>query len=324
MAVTVATGSLWQHRRVDLLGFGDGADSVPSLAPLPGGHSGETFLAESMGERSVVRIYAGRGAGRGANAAEVDAAVLRLVRGLLPVPEVLEVRRADPASGTPALLVTQWLPGARLDEVLPEVDDARAEATGRRLGEILARLAQMPTLRPGTFVDGELRIGPMPPGAEDLVTWVEAHLEGTALETWGTSDRERLADLADRAQGLLDLTDRSCLVHSDLNPKNVLVDPATGEVTGLVDWEFAHSGSPFADLGNLLRFERRPSFAEAVLSAYSDLVADAPEDLLERARAADLWALVDLASRPDENPVAARAHDRLLGIVRSGDLHATG
>ena len=36
----------------------------PGLTPLAGGFSGETFLAESVGERLVVRIYAGRGTRR--------------------------------------------------------------------------------------------------------------------------------------------------------------------------------------------------------------------------------------------------------------------
>lgn len=43
------------------------------LTPLDGGFSGETFLAEVAGERSVVRIYADRGARRGSQAPEVDA-----------------------------------------------------------------------------------------------------------------------------------------------------------------------------------------------------------------------------------------------------------
>ncbi len=110
-------------------------------------------------------------------------------------------------------------------------------------------------------------------------------------------------------------------MHSDFNAKNVLVDPSTGEVTGLLDWEFAHSGSPFADIGNLLRFDRRPVFERAVRATYSELVVDAPDDLLDRARAADLFAVVELASRAPQNPVATQAHDLLLGLARRGDLH---
>ena len=74
--------------------------------------------------------------------------------------------------------------------------------------------------------------------------------------------------MAAEAQALLDTVAGTCLVHSDLNPKNLLVDPGTLEVTGVVDWEFAHAGHPFTDLGNLLRFDRDPAFADAVLAAY--------------------------------------------------------
>ncbi|HEU4513783.1 MAG TPA: phosphotransferase [Nocardioidaceae bacterium] len=303
---------------MDGLGFEDGGGVLPELVPLAGGHSGETFLARSAGERSVVRIYAGRGATRGPNAAETDAAVLRLVRGLVPVPEVLEVRRADDSAGTPALLVTSWLEGTRLDEVLPSADDTLAETIGRNLGRILARLAQMPMLRAGMFLDGELRIGPWPAGADDLTEWVATYGRAGPLGEWNEDDRAALEALAEKAQEVVDRTDRACLVHSDFNPKNVLVDPSTGEVTGLLDWEFAHAGSPFTDLGNLLRFEHRPVFSGAVLSTYSDLVVDAPEDLLDRARAADLFALVELASRAEQTPVAIAAEDLLRTIVRHG------
>jgi aminoglycoside phosphotransferase (APT) family kinase protein len=290
------------------------------LVPLDGGHSGETFLAEAAGERTVVRIYARRGAERGPAAVEVDAAVLRLVRGLLPVPEVLELRRPDPATGSPALLVTSFLPGTRLELLLPALGQRRRRTVGHGLGVLLAQLAQMPMPRPGMFVDADLRTEPLPAG--DLVDWVGRHREGTALAAWGPEEYDGLLAVADRAQGLLDAVDRTCLVHSDLNPKNVLVDPSTGAVTGVLDWEFAHAGGPFTDLGNLLRFERDPALTEPVLDTYAERVPDAPANLLDLARAADLYALVELAGRRDENPVAARAHALLLRITRTGDLHA--
>ncbi len=295
----------------------------PRMVPLPGGHSGETFLAEMAGERSVVRIYAGRGASRGPDAVEVDAAVLRLVRGLLPVPEVLEVRREDGAAGSPALLVTSFLPGQPLAEVLPEAPEHLRRTIGEHLGVLLARLAQMPTLRPGEFLDRELRIGPLPPAAAGLPEWVEHHLDHPGLRDWEPADRAGLATVADTAQQLLDRVERSCLVHSDFNAKNLLVEPGTGRVSGVVDWEFAHSGMPVTDLGNLIRMERDPVLTGAVLGAYADRVPDAPADLLDLARAADLFALVELAARRDDNPAAERAHARLLAVARTGDVHAT-
>jgi aminoglycoside phosphotransferase (APT) family kinase protein len=305
-------GCACEHRRVDAFG----------LVPLEGGHSGETFLAEAAGERTVVRVYGPRSEHRGPQAPEVDAAVLHLVRGLVPVPDVLETRRADPASGTPGLLVTSFLPGSRLDVLLPRLDDEEKGRVGAGLGEVVARLAQMPLPRAGFFVDGDLSVAPLPDG--DLAAFVTERRQGTALEEWSEDLYDGLLAVADRAQRLLDRVRRTCLVHGDLNPKNVLVDPDSLEVTGLLDWEFAHAGWPVTDLGNLLRFERDASFAGAVLTTYRRRVVDAPDDVLDLARAADLYALVDLAARRADNPVAERAHAQLAAIAAGGDLDAVG
>jgi aminoglycoside phosphotransferase (APT) family kinase protein len=304
----------------------DGLDGVDELdrfrlVPLAGGYSGETFLGEAAGERTVVRIYGPRSeARRGPAAAEVDAAVLRLVRGLLPVPEVLEVRRANPTGGTPGLLVTSFLPGTRLDLLLPRLGADGRRTVGRAVGTVLARLAMMPVPRPGFFVDGDLRTAPMPGGG--LVAFVEAYRRDSALAQWPTPEYDALLAVADRAETLLDRLDRTCLVHSDLNPKNLLVDPGSLEVTGVLDWEYAHAGWPVTDLGNLLRFDRDEPFAEAVLSTYREGVVDAGEDTLDLARAADLFALVDLAGRTPENAVTERAGALLRAVASSGDLHA--
>ena len=285
---------------------------LAALTPLSGGWSGETFLAEVAGERSVVRIYA-RPGHRGEAAHEVDAALLRLVRGLVPVPEVLEVRRADPAAGAPALLVTSYVDGVRGDELLPTLDDAGLTTVGARLGELMATLGGIPMLRPGPFVDGDLRIGDF--GDLDLAAYVDA----TDLPDFADTEVAALRRVATAAQVLLDGVGRWCLAHSDLNPKNLILDPDTLEVRALLDWEFAHAGSPYTDLGNLLRFDRRPAFADAVLTTYADRRSVDPAWALELARAADLWALVELAGRRGENPVADRAHALLREIARTED-----
>jgi aminoglycoside phosphotransferase (APT) family kinase protein len=289
-----------------------------SLVPLDGGWSGETFLAEAAGERSVVRIYA-RPGGRGPEANEVDAALLRLLRGLLPVAEVLEVRGADPAVGLPPLLVTSFLPGTRADLLLPSLGDAQLETVGRNLGALLARLAGIPMLRPGAFVDAALHIEPFPEAATDLVDWVDAHEAALALED---DELDGLRELAGAAQDDLDTVGRVCLVHSDVNPKNLLIHPETLEVTGLVDWEYAHAGSPYSDLGNLLRFDRDPAFVNGLLGEYAARLGVDPHRSLDLARAADLFALVELGSRRGQNPVADRAHERLRIVARERDRHA--
>jgi len=268
-----------------------------SLEPLDGGWSGETFLGEAGGVRSVVRVFASPR--HPAEAAEIQAALLRLVRGLLPVPAVLELRRADPAAGTPALLVTEHLPGVRADLLLPTLDDAGLRRVGAAFGRVAATLGGMPLLHRGVFVDGELTVEPFDLDLPDP-----------------------LGEVALAAQALLDEEQRTCLVHSDLNPKNLLVDPETLAVTGVLDWEFAHAGHPFTDLGNLLRFERQPAYVDGVLAAYGELRGTAPGRALAQARSADLYALAELASRAGENPVADRAAARLAAVIGAGDVHA--
>jgi Ser/Thr protein kinase RdoA (MazF antagonist) len=290
---------------------------MSSLTPLEGGWSGRTFLAEVAGERSVVRIYPPDATAPAT--AEVDAAVLRLVRGLVPVPEVLEVRPGRPEADEPGLLVTSFLPGVRGDELLPHLGAAARAEVGTTLGGLAADLGGMPMLRPGPFVDPELRIGDF--GVDGLPAYVEQRLP--ELGHLAPPEVDGLREVAVDAQTLLDTVPRSCLVHSDLNPKNLLLDPGTLAITGVLDWEFAHAGHPFTDLGNLLRFDRDEAFTGAVLAAYGEGRGTAPDAALALARAADLWALVDLAARRTANPVAARADRLLRAIARRRDPGAS-
>ena len=288
------------------------SDLAASLTPLAGGHSGRTFLSEVAGSRSVVRVYP-PGDPRGPDALQVDDAVLHLVRGLVPVADVLEVRRGH--GDLPGLLITSWVPGEPGDRVVTGLDEAGLAVLGGAMGTVAATLAGMPMVRPGPYVDADLRIGTFP--ERGLSEWVEER-----LVTWSASERASLVPVAEEAQVRLDGVGRACLVHSDLNPKNVLVDPVTLELTAVLDWEFAHAGHPWTDVGNVVRFERQPAYVDAVLRAWTERHGGSAAELLDGARAADLWALVDLASRAGTNPVADRADVLLRTIAAEGDVHA--
>ncbi len=314
-------------------------DTTPDVAgglhlePLEGGWSGRTFLGTVAGERTVVRVYPPEEAG----APMRDAAVLRLGQAVLggcaPVPEVLETRAGDPATGVPGLLLTEHLPGERGDLLLPRLDDRGLAAAGRALGEVVARLAGAVQPRAGRFVDEQLTVADWEPPweAEDLVDLVAALVPRLDL---ARADRDAVLGLAAQAGEVLEdgptAGPGTVLVHGDMNAKNLLLTDRAGEaghdagvvVAGVLDWEFAHAGSPWADLGNLLREQRSPAYVEALL----DTVAQrrgVPADLaLDLGRAADLVALVELATRRGSNPVSDAAHERLLVMARARDLHA--
>lgn len=314
------------------------------LEPLAGGWSGETFLATqdgrsgtAAGNQVVVRYFAD--ARHAEHAASVQAALLARVRDLLPVPAVHQAYDGD--ATLPGLLVTELVAGERGDLVLARLTGSGAEprrragalrTMGRGLGRIAGALAAVPMPRTGMFADATLRIEPFHLGLPD---WVDTHAPRLAETGWSDGALGALRAVAERAARELDGAP-ACLVHSDLNPKNVLVDPVTLEVTGVLDWEFAHAGHPATDLGNLLRFDREPAYVEGVLDGYlaaagtvgaargegADPGEPARRRATELARAVDLVALVDLAARPATNPVVSRAREHLRAIARTGDLHA--
>lgn len=302
-----------------------------SVEPLPGGWSGRTFLASVGDERTVVRVYDPEYLASPPRDAAVLRLAARVLEGCAPVPAVVEVRAGDPVSGTPGLLLTELLAGERGDLVLPELDDDASAQVGRALGEVAARLAG--TLMPaaGRFADETLAVQ----------RWEEPW-DAASTEELGEALAPRLGLDVDDLRGLLRLCAHAddvltgtpggfgslgpaSLVHADLNPKNVLLVPdGDGGVAlgGVLDWEFAHAGNPWADLGNLLRRDRAPAYADAVLGTVAARRGVSEEEALDRARAADLVAVMELATRRGSNPVADEAHHRLLAMVRSGDLHA--
>ena len=93
----------------------------------------------------------------------------------------------------------------------------------------------------------------------DLLEFAQGYRDTGRLAAWSDRDWDALVELIDQAGDVLDEGEqRTVLVHSDFNPKNILVDLSIGarSVAGVVDWEFAHAGSVYADIGNFSRFER--------------------------------------------------------------------
>lgn len=289
--------------------------------PLPGGWSGESFLSRVDGRTEVVRVYARPGV-RGEHVAEVDAALSRWVRGLVPTPRVLEVRPG--ADGMPPLLVTEYVEGRRADDVVRDLvatDDVEGLAElGRELGRVAGTLAGIATPRPGHFLDGDLTPRTVPGEPQDLVEEVEARLPH--LRGLDDALAARLLDLAARAQDELDTVGRTSLVHGDLGPRNVVLTPDARRVAAVVDWEHACSGSPYADLGTLIRFDRHPAWEQGVLAGWQEVRGGSVERARDLARCADLHALVELATRPGGNLVVDLAEVFLTEVARTGDWHA--
>jgi aminoglycoside phosphotransferase (APT) family kinase protein len=109
---------------------------------------------------------------------------------------------------------------------------------------------------------------------------------------------------------------RPCLTHGDFNGANILIrrlGPAW-EVAAVLDWEFAFSGSPAFDFGNLLRppLGQREGFVRAVAEAYVEAGGYLPGEWRAISCLADLYAWADFLNRPNAGAALIKDARRII------------
>ena len=225
---------------------------VPTAArPLSGGLFAAVDLVELDDGRTVV-------VKTGVAPQEEHAPLLTYEHDLLRA-EVALLRRAEP-TGVPTprvlladlsrtdvdvdVLVMDHLPGQSWETVGPTLD---ARATRRAEHERGAALADFHT------VHGEVFGYPSSPRLQgtawpDVVTAMLVAVLADA-DTWGVDvEQVRVTQALTASLPHLAAVTEPVLVHMDLWPGNVLVNPATGEITGIVDLERGLFGDPLMDL----------------------------------------------------------------------------
>jgi aminoglycoside phosphotransferase (APT) family kinase protein len=275
-----------------------------SATPLAGGYRNDNLLlATDDGQQYVLRRYR-----HDPGVCAVEAALLQRLRRAAPLAPVAPVVAADPdgtATGEPVLL-SRYVPGEMVGSVLSRAPDrpgaGGAGQLGVAVGMALAAVGAISFDGPGFFTGAELV--PRPVDGLTLPEFVAGCLARRHPDH-DLSGREcaGLRQLADQAAAAASSVDGSRqLVHADFNPKNLLVrqGPDGWTVTAVLDWEFAFSGSPLFDVGNLLRFADGypPGFVDGFLGGFTDAGGHLPPDWQEVSRALDLYALTEFLTRP--------------------------
>ena len=296
------------------------------LRTADGGNSREVFIGSRLGDGrpAVLRVYGAGARRRGPEAPRMHAAVLDLARQHVLAPRALEVRETN-RDGSPAVLVTSLLPGEVLDSVLLACDDPDLHRRlGTSLGEQLARLGRVAMPGGGSFLDDSLTRIMYEEGCESLLTWLDRFVERPPLAMLPAAELDGLREACREADKLLAVSARAVLTHGDLSARNVLCDPETGTITGLFDWEFAHAGHPMEDAGHLLRERWSGPFADALLTTYGASLPPAEqadlETLRRRARAADLYWIIEIASRLGQGTATLTCHRLVREIGARGSL----
>jgi O-antigen/teichoic acid export membrane protein len=219
----------------------------------------------------------------------------KAARGLVRETEVLSLLSGDRRLGAwravlPEVLAAGEIDGEpfRVERVLPGVEGSRLMATGAGPVPRLARLAEGINGLHGP-TGTELDAGPAV--VDSSVDAPLAILEYHARRQHGFERRQLRA--LDRLRGELHevLVGGRLTVgwtHGDYAPANLLVDPATGTVSGIVDWELAASQSLQAiDLVHLVlaarALRRHREYGEVVLDALAGRLTEEERVVLARA-----------------------------------------
>ncbi|MHB1700328.1 MAG: phosphotransferase family protein [Acidobacteriaceae bacterium] len=175
----------------------------------------------------------------------------RLGRCLPTTPLGLAYCEDKSVIGVP-FLISEFRQGIAISRVLPE-EFKNVEDIGAKLGAlIIGTLARLH------------RISPADAGLADLGKsegFVERQVGGWHRRASRVMQGEALAKvvfLTDWLTANLPVERPSTLVHLDFKLDNVLIDPATLTVQGVVDWEMATIGDPYFDLMLMLSLWGEP------------------------------------------------------------------
>jgi aminoglycoside phosphotransferase (APT) family kinase protein len=276
---------------------------VLSIEPLGDGLRNANFklCLGPAPEPVVLRIYE-----HDASLCQKEIDLMRLVGGSVPVPEVIY---AEPRGweGLPPFMLKRWVAGITFRD-LKSTGDAEAIAqAAQAAGETLAAIGRFQFRKPGWIGPGPTVASRPLEGPDPMPRFIDLCLASDNLQQCVP------AELRDRTRALVwscaaqyaGLDREAALVHGDFNKRNLLVRHADGRwsVAAVLDWEFAVSGAPLADLASFLRYERvaRPLAEPHFSAGYVRAGGRLPHDWRRLARLVDLVALCESLTH-DELP----------------------
>jgi fructokinase len=246
---------------------------VSGVQPLTDGWRNANFkLHLDGGHKSIVlRIFE-----HDASLCQKEFDLIRLIADSVPVPEIIhaEIRGWE---DIPPFMLMQCVEGISFRELKRGGNPAAIAQAASSAGETLAAIGRKVFSKPGWLGPGPSVAGPLMEGADPIPRFVDGCLASPHLQ------RRMPGSLRDRthsfvwswAAQIAELDKETHLVHGDFGKRNLLVRCIGGRwaVVAVLDWEFAVSGSPLADLGHFLRYERNarpvaePNFSEGYLRA---------------------------------------------------------
>lgn len=291
----------------DLIQSGFPGDEVLSQEYAEGGLANTNIRVQLKhhAEPLMVRINT-----RDPAAREKEHRLLDLVASKVPAPKILAIS-STPVQAT----VLTYLPGKPFEDSIDNdsLDSNKTGAPEQRpyatiasaIGRTLAHIHSFQFPHCG-FFDSTLNVAnPFTISGAGTVEFAKEclMLKGGSRRLGQELSRRVIEFLIEHGEMIDGMYEHACLTHSDFNPSNILVDGEGHHVTGIIDWEFAFSGNPLFDFGNLLRppVETLPGFMDGFTEGYTSAGGTLPPRWREASLLVDLTAWFDFMTRERVN-----------------------
>ncbi len=225
------------------------------LARVGFGHSNLTYIATDEDDhRWIVRRPPHGELLASAHDVEREYRILTALAGTdVPVP----VMHLSADRGTLAdvpVIVMEFVDGQVVDG-FESLDGLRGDVRARLVKQLARVLAAVHAVKIDSVgLDGLASHGAYVP--RQLKRWT------SQWDRSRTRDLPPLAALTDLLRRNAPPPDRFGLIHGDFSPRNVVIDPGTGAIRAVLDWELSTLGDPTADVGTALAYWTHADLSE--------------------------------------------------------------
>lgn len=273
---------------------------VRAFHVLPGGCANTNYFVEFAEiDPLVLRIYT-----RDPNSLRRERDLHQLISDSIPCARFLFAD--DKEKYLPySYAVFSYVPGILLRDAILQGDEKAMTAGCFQAGCLIGKLRDITFAHGGFFEDG-LRVKPF--AQKDAYHHlVRSLLKSSSVKRdLGPALTKDTLELIKSAEHELPTNNEAHLVHGDFDPSNIKIifRENAWHLSGLLDWEFAFSGSYFSDIGQMMRYSHRISSTyEHEFEAGLRTAGINTQGWLRRAKLMDLLHLLQLL---DSNPKSRR------------------
>lgn len=257
---------------------------------------------ENENQPLILRIYL-----RDKDAAYREQKLAALIKETVPVPLTHYIGELEGYH----FAITEFMSGISLRDFLLNNTPDAISAIMSEVGMIFSKITAHEFSRAG-FLSKELEV--VPYESSDVIKFAQSCLnDRTVVSALGPSVISEIQKAIEQYAYLFPTDDEKYLVHGDFDPANILVDQINGSwvVTGILDWEFAFSGSYLWDVANMLRYAHKmpPEFQSSFTEAMEKNGIKLPAYWRTTRHLLNLSSLLDLLKRSDPKDHPHRCAD---------------